>query len=130
MRQEAGKTTRLAVLAHDSSRDGETEIHELTLGVPADLEWLRGHFDGDPILAAVVQLWEAQLHLRAIWPDLITPRRVTKSKFRRPIRPEDRLLLRLRRTGAASQASFEFRRDGELCSSGVMTFRPPGGDAA
>ena len=124
-----GTTTRLAVLARSSFSDGDAEVHELTLRVPSDLEWLRGHFDDQPILAAVVQLWEVQLHARDIWPDLITPQRVTKAKFRRPIRPENRLLLRLKRQGETRRASFEYRRDGELCSSGVMAFRPPAGEA-
>ena len=122
-------TTRLTVQGHGSFSEGDAEVHELTLRVPSDLEWLRGHFDDQPILAAVVQLWEVQLHARAIWPDLITPKRVTKAKFRRPIRPENRLLLHLRRTGEKSRVSFEYRRDDERCSSGVMAFRPPAGQA-
>ena len=120
--------TRLGVLGHDCCRQGDTEIHRLSLRVPAELRWLRGHFDDYPVLPAMVQLWEVQLHVREIWPDLAIPRRITRAKFRRPIRPEDLLRLRLQRTDAGLQASFEFRRDDEICSSGVMLFRPPEGD--
>ncbi len=93
--------------------------------MPAGLRWLRGHFDGHPILPAVVQLWEVELHARAIWPELGTPRRITRAKFRRPIRPGDRLALTLRRPEGKNQAAFEYRRAGEICSSGTIAFRPP-----
>ncbi len=129
MTRPAQESTRLVVLAHDSRRDGDCEVHELSLRVPTDLRWLRGHFDEYPVLPAVVQLWEVQSHLRAIWPDLVVPRRVSRAKFRRPICPEDLLVLRLRRAVDRSQASFEYRRGDEVCSAGVMVFRPPEGDA-
>ena len=125
MKESSPEPTRLAVLSRDSRREGRTEILRLSLRVPPDLRWLRGHFDGQPILAAVVQLLEVQWHVREIWPDLAAPRRITRAKFRRPIRPGDRLLLRLRRTGGRGQASFEYLRHDEVCSSGTMVFHPP-----
>ncbi len=128
MTQSAQEPTRLVLLGHDSSLDGRTEVHELLLRVPSDLRWLRGHFDANPVLPAIVQLWEVQLQARAIWPDLVAPRRITRTKFRRPIRPENLLLMRLRRTDKESQTGFEYRCDGEICSSGVMAFRPPKGN--
>jgi 3-hydroxymyristoyl/3-hydroxydecanoyl-(acyl carrier protein) dehydratase len=121
----APEPTRLEVLGRDSRRDGRTETHQLSLRVPAELRWLRGHFDGYPILPAVVQLLEVERHLRQIWSDLAVPRRVTRAKFRRPIRPEDRLLLRLERTDGRRQAGFTYLREGEVCSSGTMAFEPP-----
>ncbi len=128
-RLRAPEPTRLAVLGHDSCWQGDTEMHRLALRVPADLHWLRGHFDDYPVLPAIVQLWEVHQHVRAIWPELAAPRRITRAKFCRPVRPEDLLQLRLQRAAAGCQAGFEFRRGDEICSSGVMTFQPPEGDA-
>ncbi len=114
--------TRLTPGVHERRDDGELEVHELALEVPSNLRWLQGHFDGNPVLAAVVQLREVLQHTATIWPDLTALRRVTAAKFRGPIRPLDSLRLRLERTRGAGKASFAFVRGDEICSSGVFEF--------
>ncbi len=116
------ETTRLILGAHERRDDGELEIHELALVVPSSLRWFQGHFDGNPVLAAVVQLREVLWHTTTIWPDLTALRRVTGAKFRRPIRPLDSLRLRLERTRGSAKARFTFVRGNETCSSGVLDF--------
>ena len=119
--------TRLTLGAHERRNDGELEIHELALEVPSALRYFQGHFDGNPVLAAVVQLREVLRHTAAIWPDLPALRRVTGAKFRRPIRPRDSLRLRLERTRGSEKARFTFVRGNEICSSGVLNFAHPEG---
>ena len=113
---------RLVMSAHERSHSDGSEIHDLVVQVPMDLRWIRGHFDGNPILPAVVQLLEALTYAGEIWPDLPGLRRVTQAKFRKPIRPEDVLRLRLQRRSGARSVAFEYQRAGVSCSSGVLEF--------
>ena len=114
--------TRLTPGAHERRVDGELEIHELALEVPANLRWFEGHFDGNPVLPATVQLHEVLRLTATIWPNLTALRRITGAKFRRPIRPLDSLRLRLERTRGATKTRFTFVRGDEICSLGVFEF--------
>ncbi len=69
---------------------------DLDLHVHADNPWFEGHFPGQPILPGVVQIgWAAAF--AAHWRGCETPpTQLERVKFRRPIRPEARLTLRLR----------------------------------
>lgn len=121
------ETIHLALGEHERRQDGELEIHELTLWVPPELRWFRGHFPDNPVLPAVVQLQEVLRLTASIWPELIAPRRITNGKFRRPIHPADSLRLRLERAGEAGTVRFTYSRGSETCSSGVFEFVPPEG---
>ena len=90
--------------------------------VPVDLCWLEGHFPQDPILAAVVQVREAVCLVSESWPDLQGLVRIKRVKFRRPIRPADELALQLKRKTHARRVTFEYSRDGEVCSGGSLEF--------
>jgi len=95
---------------------------QFALTVPADLRWLEGHFTEEPILAAVVQVREVLGFVREDWPDLPAVSRIKRAKFRQPIRPLDRLTLRLKRKTDAPLVTFEYARDGEVCSGGSLEF--------
>lgn len=128
MTKPRGETTRLAIGAHARRDDGAIEIHEFVFRVPADLRWFKGHFEGNPVLPAMVQLHEVLLLVHGIWPDLIGLRRITRAKFHRRIRPSESLRLLLKRTRGVHKASFAYLRGEEKCSSGVLEFgRPDGG---
>ena len=132
-RSENGKLSRAQLLAlfegtrqfpvRELSRAqlAEGEVVELEVFVPPDLHWLRGHFDGYPLLAGVVQLSVLVAgESRRTWPDLRFVRRLSRVKFRRPILAGDTLQLRLSRDGAA--VTFSLDRDQAACSSGTLEF--------
>ena len=121
------ETTRLVIGAHQRSNDGPIEIHEIVFRVPADLRWFKGHFEGNPVLPAMVQLHEVLLLVQGIWPDLIALRRITRAKFHKRIRPSESLRLLLKRTRGIHKTSFAYLRGNEKCSSGVLEFAPPDG---
>jgi hypothetical protein len=77
-------------------RAGEPGVFDVH--VPADLPYFQGHFDGHPVLAAVVQLELLVLRrTAAVWPELTRLRRLTRLRFRTPILPGDTIELRLER---------------------------------
>lgn len=83
------------VLARHPQGDGiDLELH-----VPADCPWFEGHFESWPILPGVVQIgWAAWF--AADWSGRETPPVVMdRVKFKRPITPNARLRLCLRRVG-------------------------------
>jgi acyl-coenzyme A synthetase/AMP-(fatty) acid ligase len=100
-------------------RPGVFDVH-----VAPELEFFRGHFPGDPILAGVVQLEVLVLRqVAAMWPDLTDLSRASRLRFRRPIRPGEDLELSLRLL-APAQVAFELTCRGTPCSAGTLHFRP------
>lgn len=100
---------------------------EIDLVIPADLAYFAGHFDGFPILPGVVQLhWSLQLARRYLPISGGVPATI-QVKFREPIRPGARLVLTLTRETAGGRRllAFDYRRDGEPCSSGRITLTDP-----
>jgi 3-hydroxymyristoyl/3-hydroxydecanoyl-(acyl carrier protein) dehydratase len=100
---------------------------ELDLVIPMDLGYFTGHFDGFPILPGVVQLhWSLQLARRYLALGAGTPATI-QVKFRKPIQPGARLVLTLTRetVGGREQLAFDYRGDGEPCSSGRIVLADP-----
>ena len=98
--------------------------HSFRIQIPGDLMYFEGHFEGQPILAAVVQLDVIILpRIERLWPDLGSVERATKMKFRSPIRGGDEITVRLKRkTGKKSVEVAMIRADLE-CGSGTLFFR-------
>jgi 3-hydroxymyristoyl/3-hydroxydecanoyl-(acyl carrier protein) dehydratase len=100
---------------------------ELELSLPRGLLYFEGHFDGFPILPGVVQLhWAlrfARLHL-PVGRRLLVEMQI---KFRRPIRPEARLVLvlSLKEMPDRKQVTFAYRCGDIPCSSGKITLGEP-----
>ncbi len=122
MRVSGGERAHLVMCAQARSDGDEIETHEFVIHVPPDLRWFRGHFEGNPILPAVVQIHEVFRLVTTTWSDLAGLQRITRVKFQKPIRPSDKLRLRLTRVRGAMRAAFEYQRDGETCSSGTLEF--------
>ncbi len=127
MKASGGERVRLEVRAHVRRQEGEIENHEFAVHVPPDLRWFRGHFEGNPVLPAIVQIHEVLRLITSTWPDLAGLRRITHAKFQKPIRPSEALRLRLTRVPGAKTATYEYRREGETCSSGTLEFARAGG---
>ena len=106
-----------------SAGDG-TEVRVMTFLVPPDLLYFRGHFDGDPVLPAVVQLDGLVLRqIERIWPELGAPRQVLRLKFKRPVKPGERLELRLHLDASRPAVTFDIEGGAGPCASGTLVFR-------
>ncbi len=93
--------------------------------VPEDLPYFRGHFPGDPVLAGIVQLEELVLaRVRAMWSEPVRLAKVTRLRFRRPIRPGDDLELTIAHE-APTRVAFAIACRGVPCSAGTLHFREP-----
>ena len=100
---------------------------DLDLLLPPGLVFFDGHFDGFPILPGIVQLnWAVNL-ARQHLPVTGHPGHLAQLKFRLPIRPRDFLALKLELQTLAGRdwVAFDYRRDGEICSSGRIAFSLP-----
>jgi acyl-coenzyme A synthetase/AMP-(fatty) acid ligase/3-hydroxymyristoyl/3-hydroxydecanoyl-(acyl carrier protein) dehydratase len=132
-----GKPDRAAILRLLARRSADAPLVqavraagrrvELDLLLPSSLVFFEGHFDGFPILPGVVQLnWAVKLarqHLSVTGH----PGQLAQLKFRLPIRPRDFLALKLELQTHAGRdwVAFDYRRDGEICSSGRIAFTLP-----
>jgi 3-hydroxymyristoyl/3-hydroxydecanoyl-(acyl carrier protein) dehydratase len=98
--------------------------HFFRIKVPEDLMYFEGHFEGEPILAAVVQLDVVILpRIERLWPDLGSVERATKMKFRSPIRANDEITLRLKRKPGKRSVEVAMIRDDIECAGGTLNFR-------
>jgi hypothetical protein len=90
--------------------------------VPAGLSFFDGHFDGQPILPGVVivdrLVWPI---VRAELPEVTGLRAVRRLRFRRPIRPEQELTVRIDRRG--DRVDFEVSSAGDVFASGQLFVR-------
>jgi 3-hydroxymyristoyl/3-hydroxydecanoyl-(acyl carrier protein) dehydratase len=98
---------------------------ELTLVVPADLEYFQGHFAGTPIVAGVVQVkWAIDLASRYLGA---TGRFAgfEALKFQRVLQPQQPVVLTLRWAAADGKLHFAYS-SGELrFGSGRILLRTP-----
>jgi 3-hydroxymyristoyl/3-hydroxydecanoyl-(acyl carrier protein) dehydratase len=97
---------------------------ELSLLIPGALMYFRGHFPNFPILPGIVQLdWAVQygrdhFDLGAVSPTTI------RIKFRKPIRPNNRVTLSLKHLRARNSVEFTYTDADGACSSGQIGFEP------
>lgn len=135
---ENGKLSRarlLALFAHDerrrelpvtrltSERSASRDTLAFEVQVPKDLSWLEGHFEDFPLLPGVVQLGVLVMgQCRLAWPDLGGLRRLSRVKFRKPIRGGDAVVLRIDRALPGHSVTYSIERAGQPCSSGTLDF--------
>lgn len=102
--------------------EAEVEVVEARVQVPRDYIYFEGHFDGYPVMAAVVQLHELLLPLvEQVRPGLGQPRELLRLKFLGRISPGDALRVTLRFAGERD-CDFEIANDRERCSAGRLRF--------
>jgi hypothetical protein len=91
--------------------------------IPEDYVHFEGHFDGHPILAAVVQLHELLLPLaHRARPELGELQTLQQLKFLGRISPGDEVTVSLRFSENADTCDFEILRGTERCSAGRLRF--------
>jgi 3-hydroxymyristoyl/3-hydroxydecanoyl-(acyl carrier protein) dehydratase len=121
---------RLLVAAADRQRSPSTfdvrpragSAREFDVHVPPNLLYFDGHFDTDPILAGVVQLEVlVARQIASMWPELGPIQRITRLRFRRPIRPGEDLRLTVERP-SPDRVDFEIHVGDRSCSSGTLHY--------
>jgi len=96
---------------------------ELTLTIPHDLVYFRGHFPGTPIVPGVVQIkWAVELAGRYLGAGG-TFEGMDALKFQHVMSPGSRVTLSLRWVAADGKLHFAYRSDGARYGSGRLRFR-------
>ncbi len=93
---------------------------ELALDLDGSLVWFQGHFPGRPILPGVAQIHLSRLFAERLWQMRPGSSHVARVKFRRLIRPGDRVHLHLLRDLGQATISFRFENGGLPASEGVI----------
>lgn len=90
----------------------------LSLSVREELDCFRGHFEGLPVLAGVVQLdWALRL-AEHYWGGPLVFREMVSAKFQQLVRPPVTLTLTLKRRPGQLRYRYENHRG--VCSSGAI----------
>lgn len=91
---------------------------ELRLTLTEELPCFRGHFEGLPVLAGVVQVdWAIALAER-LWQEPLGFRGMVSTKFQQLVRPPVTLTLTLKRR--PGQLRFRYETGRGVCSSGTV----------
>ena len=96
---------------------------ELTLTIPHDLVWFRGHFPGTPIVPGVVQIkWAIELAARHLGAGG-TFVGMDALKFQHVMAPGLSVTLSLRWVASDGKLHFAYQSDGARYGSGRLRFR-------
>jgi 3-hydroxymyristoyl/3-hydroxydecanoyl-(acyl carrier protein) dehydratase len=102
------------------SREFGTDSLTLRLDLPERLAWFDGHFPGEPILAAVVQVDWAIHYGRQLGFDPLAFSGMPRLKFKAVITPGDELMLRLTRKNSRLKFAYSIRA--RVHSEGTIEF--------
>jgi 3-hydroxymyristoyl/3-hydroxydecanoyl-(acyl carrier protein) dehydratase len=91
---------------------------ELSLAIPPDLIYFRGHFPNFAILPGVVQIAWVMDFAKRYFPIENAFVETLRIKFRRPLLPDDRLLLTLDYQPLRNQLDFTYAGSKGIASSG------------
>ena len=113
--------TAVRELSHQEPTGADGE-HRFELCVSGDLPCFDGHFPGDPVMPAAAQLDLLVLpRVSRVFPGLGRLRGVRALRFRRPVRPGEPLILRLRRApGQEHEVRFQLDDADGRCAAGTL----------
>lgn len=104
----------------NTARDGDCVT--LTLRIPVDLHYFKGHFTDAPVLPGVVQLHWAILYSRQYFGLDINPDQVSQLKFKQLILPDMTVSLNLTLQRDKNQIRFGFTSTLGDNASGIIKF--------
>lgn len=96
------------------------DLAEIEIQFGPDLIWFDGHFPGQPILPGLAQVHMACCWSRRLWGWVPVTNMMSQLKFRRILRPDDTVQLRLDRNRQTSRLKFSYTLAGEVASSGII----------
>jgi len=103
---------------------GEVEAREggarVKARVPCDLEYLEGHFPGNPVVPGIAQLLLVERAVRRAFSDLGPPKGLARLKFEVRVDPGDDVVVDLARTEGGVR--FAIVRGETTCSRGTLLF--------
>jgi acyl carrier protein len=93
-----------------------------TVATAAESPWFSGHFPGDPILPGIAQLKMVADLISASGPDVMHLTGLSRVKFRKIVRPDEKLDIQVTRTGREDQYIFKITSgDEEVCSGRMFS---------
>ncbi len=106
----------------DSWKRSETGEVRADIHVPPDSPWFCGHFPGEPILPGIAQVGIVFEALQQSCGPTLALSRVSRVRFKRTIRPDERLSVTAtpRKEAPAGSYSFRITCGSELVCSGLM----------
>ena len=114
------------VVRNDASPGGRFAAE---VRVVPDSPWFDGHFPGRPVLPGVAILSMVCEMVRRAALGLGRPVRISgirRVRFRRPVRPDERLSIEIRRESPEKGTGYLFRAEvgGELACTGLVSVEP------
>ena len=96
-----------------------------------DFPGFDGHFPGEPVLPAVVQLMAVRLVAETVLGLPLAPAGVDRLKFKGMVRPDDAIdvAVSLSDQGGLVRGGFSLKRSGGTIASGAILFLPRQGEA-
>jgi hypothetical protein len=93
---------------------------EFDIRLDADMIWFDGHFPDQPIFPGVAQVHLAVTSAERVWNWRPTTDRLSRVKFRRVLRPGDRIRLILKRDVELDRLHFQYELGDVIAGEGVV----------
>ena len=108
-----------------NTADDDTIIIETTFSYPATFSGFAGHFEGNPVLPAIVQLSSVRFALEQHIGKKLHPETIQRAKFRSMVQPEQQIRINLKVTCENDRYKARFKilgSDTKLISDGICSY--------